>query len=43
MSYTIGIDAGGTFIAKAATAPADQSECVLDGIALLAKRLGLGV
>lgn len=61
MSYTIGIDVGGTFtdivvaaagaeavatkgrtiIAKAATTPADQSDGVLDGIALAADRLGL--
>ena len=53
MSYTIGIDVGGTFtdivvsvfgetiIAKAATTPADQSEGVLDGIAVAAERLGL--
>jgi len=54
MSYTIGIDVGGTFtdivvaasggqtiIAKAASTPADQSDGVLDGIALAAARLGL--
>ncbi len=54
MSYTIGIDVGGTFtdivvsaangeivVAKAATTPADQSDGVLDGIALAAERLGL--
>jgi N-methylhydantoinase A len=59
MTYTIGIDVGGTFtdivvsssgpdsgsggtiIAKAATTPADQSNGVLDGIALAAERLGL--
>lgn len=54
MSYTIGIDVGGTFtdivvsgpggrtiIAKAATTPRDQSDGVLDGIALAAERLGL--
>ncbi len=54
MSYTIGIDVGGTFtdivvsgpdgrtiIAKASTTPRDQSDGVLDGIALAAERLGL--
>jgi N-methylhydantoinase A len=53
MTTTIGIDVGGTFtdivvsiaggtiIAKAATTPADQSDGVLDGIALAAERLGL--
>ena len=54
MSWTIGVDVGGTFtdivvafadgsviIAKAATTPGDQSEGVLDGIALAADRLGL--
>jgi N-methylhydantoinase A len=54
MTYTIGIDVGGTFtdvvvspqgaeaiIAKAATTPGDQSQGVLDGIALAAERLGL--
>lgn len=53
MTYTIGIDVGGTFtdivvsgpggtiIAKASTTPADQSTGVLDGIALAAERLGL--
>jgi N-methylhydantoinase A len=54
MTYTIGIDVGGTFtdivvsgpdggtiIAKAATTPRDQSDGVLDGIALAAERLGL--
>ena len=54
MTYTIGIDVGGTFtdivvsgagggptIAKAATTPEDQSDGVLDGIALAAERLGL--
>jgi N-methylhydantoinase A len=54
MSFTIGIDVGGTFtdivvsatsggtiIAKAATTPADQSDGVLEGIALAAERLGL--
>ncbi len=54
MSYTIGIDVGGTFtdivvaatdgqtiIAKAATTPADQSDGVLEGIALAADALGL--
>jgi N-methylhydantoinase A len=53
MTYTIGIDVGGTFtdivvsgdgqtiIAKAATTPGDQSTGVLDGIALAAERLGL--
>ncbi len=33
--------AGETIIAKAATTPADQSDGVLDGIALAAERLGL--
>jgi N-methylhydantoinase A len=32
---------GGTIIAKAATTPADQSDGVLEGIALAAERLGL--
>ena len=54
MSFTIGIDVGGTFtdivvstiggktiIAKAATTPADQSDGVLEGVALAAERLGL--
>ena len=54
MSFTIGIDVGGTFtdivvagpdgktiIAKAATTPADQSDGVLEGIALAAQQLGL--
>jgi N-methylhydantoinase A/oxoprolinase/acetone carboxylase beta subunit len=54
MTYTIGIDVGGTFtdivvsstgggtiIAKAATTPADQSQGVLEGVALAAERLGL--
>jgi N-methylhydantoinase A len=54
MSFTIGIDVGGTFtdivvatssgqtiIAKAASTPADQSEGVLDGIALAAERLNM--
>ncbi len=54
MSFTIGIDVGGTFtdivvagpdgqtiIAKAATTPADQSDGVLEGIALAATQLGL--
>ncbi len=54
MSFTIGIDVGGTFtdivvartdgqtiIAKAATTPADQSQGVLDGLALAAARLDL--
>ncbi len=54
MTYTIGIDVGGTFtdivvadatgatiIAKAPTTPADQSDGVLEGIALAAGRLGL--
>ena len=54
MSFTIGIDVGGTFtdivvagpdgqtiIAKAATTPADQSDGVLEGIALAADALGL--
>lgn len=54
MSFTIGIDVGGTFtdivvaspdgqtiIAKAATTPADQSDGVLEGIALAARQLGL--
>jgi N-methylhydantoinase A len=53
MTYTIGIDVGGTFtdivvstqdgstiIAKAATTPADQSDGVLEGLALAAERLG---
>ena len=53
MSYTIGIDVGGTFtdivvsadaggiiVAKAATTPADQSDGVLEGIALAAERQG---
>jgi N-methylhydantoinase A len=34
-------DGGATIIAKAATTPADQSDGVLDGIALAAERLGL--
>src|SRR6201996_4797142 len=34
-------DSGATIIAKAATTPADQSDGVLDGIALAAERLGL--
>jgi N-methylhydantoinase A len=54
MSYTIGIDVGGTFtdivvsssegrtiIAKSATTPRDQSDGVLEGIALAAQTLGL--
>jgi N-methylhydantoinase A len=53
MSITIGIDVGGTFtdivvstggetiIAKASTTPGDQSDGVLNGIALAAERLGL--
>jgi N-methylhydantoinase A len=54
MTYTIGIDVGGTFtdivvsstgggtiIAKAATTPADQSQGVLEGVALAAERLVL--
>lgn len=54
MSFTIGIDVGGTFtdivvassdgrtiIAKATTTPADQSNGVLDGIALAARQLDL--
>ena len=54
MSFTIGIDVGGTFtdvvvadssggviIAKAATTPVDQSDGVLEGVALAARRLGL--
>jgi N-methylhydantoinase A len=56
MSYTIGIDVGGTFTdivvavsgaggqiitAKAATTPRDQSDGVLEGLALAARRLGL--
>jgi N-methylhydantoinase A len=54
MSFTIGIDVGGTFtdivvsgadgttiIAKAASTPLDQSEGVLEGIALAAERLSL--
>jgi N-methylhydantoinase A len=54
MSFTIGIDVGGTFtdivvaspdgqtiIAKAATTPADQSDGVLEGIALAARQLDL--
>src|SRR5271165_4799725 len=52
MSFTIGVDVGGTFtdivvagpggtiIAKAPTTPADQSDGVLAGIALAAARLG---
>jgi N-methylhydantoinase A len=53
MTYTIGIDVGGTFtdvvvstpdgqtiIAKAATTPGDQSDGVLDGIAIAARMLG---
>jgi N-methylhydantoinase A len=32
---------GGTIIAKAATTPADQSDGVLDGLALAAERLGM--
>ncbi|PPQ27071.1 hydantoinase/oxoprolinase family protein [Rhodopila globiformis] len=54
MTYTIGIDVGGTFTdivvsgdgggtitAKSTTTPADQSDGVLEGIALAAQRLGL--
>src|SRR5690349_15753637 len=54
MTYTIGIDVGGTFtdivvsdpggetiIAKSTTTPADQSDGVLEGIALAAQRLRL--
>jgi len=54
MTYTIGIDVGGTFTdivvsspdgrtitAKAATTPRDQSDGVLDGIALAAQALAL--
>lgn len=54
MTYTIGIDVGGTFTdivvsatdehtitAKAASSPRDQSDGVLDGIALAAHTLGL--
>jgi N-methylhydantoinase A len=54
MTYTIGIDVGGTFtdivvsvhgggtvIAKAATTPDDQSDGVLEGIALAGEQLGL--
>ena len=54
MSFTIGIDVGGTFtdvvvadssggviIAKAATTPVDQSDGVLEGVSLAARRLGL--
>jgi N-methylhydantoinase A len=55
MSFTIGIDVGGTFtdivvssagrgtIAKAATTPVDQSNGVLEGITLAAESLGLAV
>jgi N-methylhydantoinase A len=56
VSYTIGIDVGGTFtdivvadpagrttIAKAASTPADQSEGVLEGVALAARQLGLTI
>ena len=55
MTYTIGIDVGGTFTdivvsgpdgrtttAKATSTPRDQSDGVLDGIALAATALGLG-
>jgi N-methylhydantoinase A len=55
MTYTIGIDVGGTFTdivvsapdgrsitAKAASTPRDQSDGVLDGIALAAQALGIG-
>jgi len=54
VSFTIGIDVGGTFtdvvvadssggviIAKAATTPVDQSDGVLEGVSLAARRLGL--
>lgn len=54
MTYTIGIDVGGTFtdivvsaadgdiiVAKAATTPGDQSDGVMDGLALAAERLGV--
>jgi N-methylhydantoinase A len=54
MTYTIGIDVGGTFTdvvvaspdgrtitAKAASTPRDQSDGVLDGIALAARAIGL--
>ncbi len=54
MTYTIGIDVGGTFTdivvaspdgrtitAKAASTPRDQSDGVLDGLALAAQSLGL--
>ncbi len=54
MTYTIGIDVGGTFTdivvsgpdgrtitAKAATTPRDQSDGVLNGVALAAQTLGL--
>ncbi len=54
MTYTLGIDVGGTFtdivvadaagatiIAKAATVPSDQSQGVLEGIAMAAARLNL--
>ena len=54
MTYTIGIDVGGTFTdivvslpdgrtatAKAASTPRDQSDGVLDGIALAAQSIGL--
>jgi N-methylhydantoinase A len=37
----VSTEGGGTIIAKAATTPADQSDGVLDGIALAAERLGL--
>jgi N-methylhydantoinase A len=58
MSYTVGIDVGGTFTdivvagsgtggqivtAKAATTPRDQSDGVLEGLALAAQRLGLTI
>jgi N-methylhydantoinase A len=56
MTYTIGIDVGGTFTdivvatpdgrtvtAKSASTPRDQSDGVLDGLALAAEALGLGI
>jgi N-methylhydantoinase A len=37
----VATEGGGTIIAKAATTPADQSDGVLDGLALAAERLGM--